>query len=196
MRYREKYERRDKKKGWIYIITHSLSPDVFKLGCSSNPILSDTNTMTGRLRSYESSYPMGEWELRFSNHTNDMNGVEEWLKGYCKNKMKFKPVKSKLEWFYGDWNKVIPQLKEYIHNINKDTLGYAFTDRLTTYGRESKKLSNKRSEKAKLANHLSKLGLNNDERWRVYYFHNIHTMNQLFNFENRKGNIKEFIQNN
>jgi len=171
------------KKGWIYIIINSLAPGVFKMGCSTSPIIDNNGKLIGRCRGYYSHFPVGKWKLVFSKEVDDISHIEKQLINYFSNECKFKNIDESREWFTGDWKKI--------------NLFNNFDIRLEKISKKKTKALNSdnriRCEKTKLANYLIKLGIKDENiRYRIYCSLNINSISDLFKYENKFGSIKHY----
>jgi hypothetical protein len=91
--------------GYVYIIRNSLVPNGFKVGMSKMPVISASGKFIGRIQSYGSTFPFGEWEVLHLQKCRNAKGKESQLVEFFRNKGYDSPGKSN-EWFIGNWEEV------------------------------------------------------------------------------------------
>jgi len=186
------------KKGWIYIIINSLAPGVFKMGCSTSPIIDDSGKMIGRCRGYYNHFPVGKWELVFLKEVEDISFCETKLINFFSKDCNFKNIDQSKEWFLGDWKKVKLFKSFEIREEKKQRPKKVFNSNLEInkwrFSKNTPRETIVRSEKKCLSNFLKKLGItDSDIKYKIYNRLNIHSISDLEIYENKFGSIMDYV---
>jgi hypothetical protein len=180
------------KKGWIYIIINSLAPGVFKVGCSASPIIDENGKLIGRCRGYYNHFPVGKWKLVFSKEVEDMSYTEMQLISFFSKECKLKNISQSKEWFLGDW-KQIKLFNSFSVRKEKQNKKLRPSEVLIIENDTLKKEKKKKSEKMKLAHHLTTLNIIDERvRWSIYSILNLNSLWDLRDYEYKFGSIKHY----
>jgi hypothetical protein len=175
------------KKGWIYIIINSLAPSVFKMGCSTSPIIDENGKLIGRCRGYYNHFPVGKWKLVFSKEVDDMSYTERQLISFFSKECMFENIDDSKEWFVGDWKKI----KLFSFDLQRTEQRKIRPSELVRIKKAEK---NDKGSKLELANRLIKIGItNSDIRYKIYNRLKIHSISDLRIYESKFGSILNYL---